>query len=717
MIEVHYELVRSEGSSEIVFHPDESIQKIENNIVLIEAPNGRGKSFFLNTLALGLYGNRLTDKESHISPSLKERIKEISDRTDQTLTFDIKITTNNGPTLISKKESPKSTDIKVYEINDNGKTSVPYRSFLDKYYFIYDIPESPIKRLPHLVEEIKLHQSRYKDKVSRLKETIENIKREIKSSKNPEEIKRYRDSVAEFESKKEILEENKRDIAQKLDIIETYHIYSGYDFNLYLHKHYEDKIKNEKKKVSNLKRDMSRKSTEFNRKYIEVENATTEMEEIFDQLCNIFDSIFKNKDHKKHIKIWMDIDLSSALTTFEFDERICKEIGYFKKEAEKLLSDEQLSESGKIAVFYKELLEIIKPFNFKEIVLPGTEKTIENLQYSIQEEYSNHQSLANKYNKAKNSVDLIDSLKKLIINNHRPLEDLKILKEKKDRVSSKHIDPIEINSTVDDFNNRLKTVEKKLRNYESIAYNKEITDFGDSDINYGDIANKIREKNPELQQYFDQNEDEREKSINEHSQQVDTLTKQINDTTNSIKVSNERLKELQERKPHKYQNYFKDIENIYATVDKLERKLIKYNQYIDAMEKGTSPQNSGSYAELISKYLASKIPQCPYIDDLLTPEEVDIVNRVIIADNGQRKIKFNDISTGQGMSIYLRTLLKRPIEDNRKVIAIFDEVATMDQKSLKPIINTLKELDKQNRLLFAIFVQRGEDEYKVTGLD
>jgi len=70
----------------------------------------------------------------------------------------------------------------------------------------------------------------------------------------------------------------------------------------------------------------------------------------------------------------------------------------------------------------------------------------------------------------------------------------------------------------------------------------------------------------------------------------------------------------------------------------------------------------------------------------------------------------SDLGTGQSQSAFLKGLLNT--NDDRKIIALFDEVAMMDSKSLKPIYVKLKELHEQEKLLCGIIVQKA-DEFKI----
>ena len=112
---------------------------------------------------------------------------------------------------------------------------------------------------------------------------------------------------------------------------------------------------------------------------------------------------------------------------------------------------------------------------------------------------------------------------------------------------------------------------------------------------------------------------------------------------------------------------------------------------------------------------AEKIKEFPYIDEFVKPEKIDFLNKVIKL-NGGREIDMKDISTGQSMSMYIQALLNRPKDDKRKMIVIFDEGATMDSNSFKPIKQILKKHVDENKVLFAVFAKAIDGELKITDL-
>ncbi|WP_321417208.1 hypothetical protein [uncultured Methanomethylovorans sp.] len=720
MLEVDYTVERAEGAnSKQIFHPHPLLRKIDGNIIMLEAPNASGKSFLLNAIALGLFGDRLLEGESHISPSLREKIKKLAARDDEKFTFDIKITNSEGTlSLRSKKENPSSKDIRVEEIiaTESGPTSISYTTLKQNYYFIYDIPESPIKRLPQLVEEIKLEQVRYRNRVSALKEQLEHIMKQIRNSRDPVKIQEIEQQISTFITQKSDQVSKKDASSNKLDVLEKYHIFKQYSYYYYLYDTKIQMLKKEQGKEKRTKTTQRRKSTIYKNEFSDMKSKITDLDKDIQRLGKIFNNILDGTTDGEQIKKWVSIDPFLALEKFEFDCNLKKQLKYFKVEVDTILNDQNLIESGRMATFFKELLTFLNHSGFKEIVMPGTGKKIESILQSIQEEYDKNKELEQIYSQARESKELIRKIEENIEKYSTDLSTLKLLYKRKESALAEKVDVEDVTSRVFELESSIGSLEKTLRKYENMAYNKKIDvtkmEPGEFDRN----LNEIRKNNHSLNKYFILSEDELESNIQRIANEIQDQNGKIADLDKTINDFNNRLEDLNSRKPHEYQQYYHKIDTLHELIEMLERKLIKYDKYIELMKSHKRPEDGEEYCKLVSEYLASKIPACPYINDLIYPEAVDIINEKIIANNGERSIKFDDISTGQGMSIYLRTLLKRPADDSRKVIAIFDEVSTMDQTSLQPIIETLRNLDSSGRLLFAIFVQKGEHTFKISNL-
>ncbi|MCK5629155.1 MAG: AAA family ATPase, partial [Nanoarchaeota archaeon] len=153
MLEVDYELNRQEGAGhERIFHVDEGLKTINSNAIYIEAPNAKGKSTFLNILAIALYGDRLDETDSRISQSLRSDIKYMTERENQNYTFKVIIKSKDESIqLISTKANPNSDDIEVKEIINGKERFLPLSTFRDEYFLIYDIPEDPLNRITEIL--------------------------------------------------------------------------------------------------------------------------------------------------------------------------------------------------------------------------------------------------------------------------------------------------------------------------------------------------------------------------------------------------------------------------------------------------------------------------------------------------------------------------------------------------------------------------------------
>ena len=158
------------------------------------------------------------------------------------------------------------------------------------------------------------------------------------------------------------------------------------------------------------------------------------------------------------------------------------------------------------------------------------------------------------------------------------------------------------------------------------------------------------------------------------------------------------------------------IETIKKTTEILQSKFGgggykgEYGEYLAKLEQGEVQKSkikksAKEFYQGIAIYLGEMIPTIRHIDEELDVLEIDMVSRIIKVKGG-RNIHFDDLGTGQGQSAYLMGLLSS--SEDRIIIALFDEVAMMDEKSLKPVFGKLKELYLDKKLLFAIVVQKGE---------
>ncbi|MGD0451712.1 MAG: hypothetical protein ABSA79_11750, partial [Candidatus Bathyarchaeia archaeon] len=113
---------------------------------------------------------------------------------------------------------------------------------------------------------------------------------------------------------------------------------------------------------------------------------------------------------------------------------------------------------------------------------------------------------------------------------------------------------------------------------------------------------------------------------------------------------------------------------------------------------------------------AYRVGSFKHIDRIYKAKVVDLIDKIIITDDNEI-IHMIDMGTGQEQAEYILSVLNINEEnDPRKIIALFDEIAMMDDKTLEPICLRLRELEKQNRLLLGILVQKS-NQISVRNLD
>ena len=116
-----------------------------------------------------------------------------------------------------------------------------------------------------------------------------------------------------------------------------------------------------------------------------------------------------------------------------------------------------------------------------------------------------------------------------------------------------------------------------------------------------------------------------------------------------------------------------------------------------------------SYMKIIGEYVASLMGnKIIYQDSIVEIAYIDYSSKTpYFVTPEDKKIAFSDFSGGQGSSNYLKAKLN--INEERKFIVLIDEIANMDNKSLDMVIERLKELDENNKLLLAILVEPAKE--------
>lgn len=199
-----------------------------------------------------------------------------------------------------------------------------------------------------------------------------------------------------------------------------------------------------------------------------------------------------------------------------------------------------------------------------------------------------------------------------------------------------------------------------------------------------------------------------------YANEIDSLISEIDQMKDDAKrledenrFNNITVKKNESKNVSKYQNYKKDLSLIHDKLFNLISKIEnKYIVGIDNIYNISAKNLDQEFLLILSEYLAQKIITIRHIDKTYKLRNIDLLNKKVVTQSN-KVIRFDDLGTGQSQSAYIDSLLS--IRDDRKIIALFDEVGMMDNRSLHPINEKISKLYKKNKLLIGVIVQRGND--------
>jgi len=704
MIEYNYILDRDEGDETRVFKPDKIPTELPD-LVYIEGPNSSGKSTLLHILALSLHGL----KKKKIDPALRNKMNDLMSSKHQRLKFDVKITNkDNSLKIISKKDDSKKPEIVVYEICDGKKTILTPELFERKYNLIYDIPDNPTERLNQLTYAIKDIQQTYGNRVGVLRSYILKVITDIRNSRDPERLDRFRKQLEKGQREYEGLEKEIDYTKKDLDLLEKY-TYSKYYYQ------YLEEYDNVAKKIKSLDIEKGRKGKQIIKRSKEFENlkiATKVSIKIMQGIFHEVTLLLKNLIPKKErhlLEVWEKIDFNEALRDLEFNDYLKEGILTFKsmllinaKEKEKTLIE---------AKMYQQLIEFLEHYKTSDIIIPGVEKSIPEFINVLRQANKKNEELLTFSTNVKKTIELLNQLnenRKIVEKDHFPK--LRNLKENEPEISNGFSDYNEIQEESSELEKELKKIEEKRA-----SYRMECAKKGINEEEVEGILVKMEEIK-ELSPYFRYTEEQLMMKIANLNKTFLDNKEEMEKKKHYMRMYKGDIDKLEKKEPHKYQDYLGDLNKLLEKCQYLEQKLLmQYNEYLSSIiNKKPQPLKSKDkeqtkYLEEVANFLGKKVGFVRHIDKEYKVRTIDLMEGVITTESG-KIIRLTDMGTGQSQSAYLKGLLNAT--DDRKIIALFDEVAMMDNKSLMPIFEKFKELYKKGQLLVGIVVQMA-DEVKV----
>lgn len=710
MITYDYTLERDLGNNKKqVFVPDKIPPELPN-LVYIEGPNSSGKSTLLNIIALSMYGN----KSKKINDILKKKMSSLLDSEYQDLAFIVKIENKDMSLKIVSRKEKGSKEINVYEsVNGEGEKPLSPEKFEDKYNLIYDIPNNPTERLRELTREIKEEQLRYGAKVANLRTHIHGILKEIEEGRDPKRLESLKDTLRLLEKGKNELEKNRDKIQSTQEALATYTYCKYFLYYCDQCRHSDKQIENLQERSKDIVKVGQKNTSDYKRLERDIENFIKEIDEHFRTITTLLNNVLPETE-KSHLIIWNRIHerLYDTIKDYELPDKFENETVHFSKILNEIKMSEEKDESLKEAKFISELLdflnESLNEYKNSRVMLPGAEISLTDFVKALELKKKQNQEVIGRANNILLTIKLLERLDFLRKEVEKKLPKLKKLEDTKADYSDNNLEVEEINKLIDKYKTNLVENENKLDFYvkESLTKNIDITSMSDEEIRakiYGFEINK------DLSSYLNYKEKELLNKIDQFDVELRETNVEIVNKTLYIENYRKDIERLEAKEPHKYQEYVDLLNEIYLKAGLIHQKLHnKYDKDINKLMSGDPIKDpiDERYLFEISKYLAKRVGTFRHIDKQYKASNVDLISRRIITIEGQI-IRFDDMGTGQSQSAYLKSLLNTQ-DDKRKIIALFDEIATLDSYSLDPIYNRFKELYDEGRLLVGILVQKAD---------
>jgi len=720
MLKYDYLLTRNESDMELTDKPLKISKYTPTfptelaDISSLRGRNSKGKSTLLHIIALGLFGL----KNESIHRSLNEKMETLIHSDYQNLVFNFMIeNTQNNIKIVSKKERPDSEEIEVCEIDINGKeTSLSLETFRNKYKLIYDIPDNPIGRLNDLLSELDSRQMSIGHQVSYLNRDIRNVIQEIKNSKDPKKIK-------EVENKKNELSNTIGEDKKYYEKLETeLSLFKRYTYFKYFIEYRGKKFKaeNELKRLKKQRKDNIKVAevikTSNEEDYKKGLGYINEIHGDINELAYFIRKIIgREEKHLYHISNLEKLNIRATMLDQDRNDVIIGALEYY----EDIFNNEKVHLQPKDkyleADMYKDLIEILNDYINLDVVIPGVGKNITDFIKLLKIEFKKYESLGIEKENIEKITDLIDDIKarrEYFINNVAKGMNEYIKKSsnaESDKLTEKELNIINIHKLTNDIN----FYEEKIN-----LYHDKIIRINEK-CEYQPIRNRLDKikDNQIIQEYLNWEEEQLEKKIKDLGGELKDKRQDIERNNSLLSIYNRDLKQLNSKEAHKYIADYDFLNNLSEITLKLSGIILSdFSNYLERIrekKKNTENELYQKYAKQVSKYLAKKVGTIKYDEIDLSIESINLVNGEISVKDG-RIIRLNDLGVGHSQAAYLKGVLNS--SDNKKIIALIDETAMMDNETLETIIEKLRELYKEGKLLLGLIVRLDNESEKVESL-
>lgn len=682
----------------------------------ITADNSYGKTFFLNLLAYSLDANKLAD--DRILNSIKESISRYDDETSYVLEYDINLGLPDKRVLSLSKQKGRDKLIQI-----DGGAPVSFKSLHSELSIIYDVPSNPSERLNAVIKDLGNWNSNLKNKLEKVARHFFELSKEFDSVRNETKISSLEEKIKKLEID---IKTSADKIKSEKVIFKNLKTLKNLDTLLQLFKKInetESAIVKKEKEFKSLQKPakVEKKDSNLIKKYNdELVELDSKFRVIIAQLIayinsdNEFVEIIKEDSNiNKHYNKIKDGDLRVDMTDGEIDyisyqNNYIESIDFIKETLIRFIYEKKNDKSYIIHNSYSQFISLLEDLIENDIdylLKNATDLDSNKLKNQLKDLVSKHK------------IKDYDPLKTFLNNEVKQLKGF----------SSQYIrTKNQLNNEnrkkfVDDNDNKyyqvkaelenLKNKQKVYKNEFSIISGSTATDINISDLSKFDTIQKILE----IKVYYEKliADSELFENLRVATEEIERKIKKLEGSHQELITEsniNKRSFEIENsRKPSKYNSNQKKA---ILSFDRMIKQIISNLKYYDEIiskigsDKITEfrHEKDFKFMGLAGKIIAYSMDNKLLREDgkFIELEFYDLIKQEFHCEDNII-IKKLDVSTGLASANYLKQRIDNV--EGKYVVVLLDEVGNMAQNALDKVIDSIKKLEDQNRLVIAVFTR------------
>lgn len=699
MITYDYSLKRKVGDQVQEFLPNEAL-KIIPDIAYIKGPNSSGKSTLLNILALSFYGLELSSIE--IPNQLKNRIEGLLETDHQQLTFSVRVENEiTKDHLVIEKSNPYTREVFLYKIVSGEKKPLSPDSFKREFRLLYDIPIDPLERLPGLLNEVRSTQFKVGNRIYDFRSYLQQLIDEIKESKNPGQISKLAEDIADIKDDILTIDNSITTKESEIKEITTYLLMRKWiNLDEAINK-MEEQLGQLNSQIKVIGEGSRREAKDYTRKQSKLRSNLQEIKNLISDIRRFLVDVVADSDQQR-FSLWKNANPEEEIYHPGLIDELRIESQYFESALRKRFQNkrQKLGDVIEKVKLYKVLLQALDEYKFNDTLIPGLNKPVKNFITLLQEESEKYSVELNDLSNYEKYADSLHTLLSLVDESIILAKDFQNSRE---GVREGSISINELLSEKDNLESSLNQTKEELNDIQLKLH----------PLNLKEVKEYIvpLRTSPIIQIHHANSDAQITESIEWLNKNVKEDKAKRDDKRRVLNHAETEMERLQKKEPHPLFSSLSVLENYLQKIRFLEKEFkVNFEEYIKrAIDAKKSTLRidikEQHYQEELGKLLGLKIGTIRHITDYYEIDRIDVFEKNIYTTSGV-EIKYTDLGTGQGQAAYLEALLG--MQSDKKVIALFDEVAMMDENSLQPIKEKLRAMYENGKLLAAIIVQKDE---------